>query len=29
MRAVREAEWFGEKPPTVRLSPHRTNGLGF
>ena len=29
MRAIREAEWFGETAPTVRLSPHPTNGLGF
>jgi len=28
MRAIREAEWFGA-PPTVRLSPHATGGLGF
>ena len=29
MRAIREAEWFGETAPTIRLSPHATNGLGF
>jgi len=29
MRAIREAEWFGESRPTVRISPHATNGLGF
>jgi peptide deformylase len=29
MRAIREAEWFGETAPTIRLSPHPTNGLGF
>jgi peptide deformylase len=29
MKAIREAEWFGETAPTVRLSPHPTNGLGF
>ena len=29
MRAIREAEWFGQGAPTVRLSPHPTNGLGF
>ena len=29
MRAIREADWFGEPAPTVRLSPHPTNGLGF
>ncbi|MEO5708514.1 MAG: peptide deformylase [Nocardioidaceae bacterium] len=28
MKAIREAEWFGEPAPTVRLSPHRTNGFG-
>jgi peptide deformylase len=29
MRAIRETDWFGEPAPTVRLSPHPTNGLGF
>jgi peptide deformylase len=28
MKAIREAEWFGEAPPSVKLSPHPTNGLG-
>jgi peptide deformylase len=28
MKAIREAEWFGEQPPTVKVSPHATNGLG-
>jgi len=28
MRAIREAEWFGEQPPRVMVSPHPTNGLG-
>ncbi len=28
MKAIRESDWFGEKPPTVRFSPHATNGLG-
>ncbi|MGZ6804300.1 MAG: peptide deformylase [Nocardioidaceae bacterium] len=28
MRAIRESEWFGAAP-TVKVSPHRTNGLGF
>ena len=28
MRAIREAEWFGEPPPTVKASPHSTFGLG-
>ncbi len=27
MRTIREAEWFGA-PPTVKVSPHPTNGLG-
>ncbi len=29
MRAIREAEWFGLDRPTVKVSPHRTDGLGF
>ena len=29
MRAIREAEWFGLDRPTVKVSPHRTHGLGF
>jgi len=29
MRAIREAEWFGQSQPTVKISPHATNGLGF
>jgi peptide deformylase len=32
MRAIRESEWFsgpgGAPPPTIRLSPHPTRGLG-
>jgi len=28
MRAIREAEWFGEPAPAVKLSPHSTFGLG-
>ena len=28
MRAIRESEWFGAAP-TVKVSPHPTNGLGF
>ncbi len=28
MKAIREAEWFGLERPTVRVSPHATNGLG-
>jgi peptide deformylase len=26
MRAIREAEWFAEDPPEVRISPHSTFG---
>ena len=29
MRAIREADWFGESTPPVKVSPHPTNGLGF
>ena len=28
MRTIREAEWFGEPAPTVKVSPHSTFGLG-
>jgi peptide deformylase len=28
MKAIREAEWFGQPTPTVRISPHPTNGFG-
>ena len=28
MKAIREAEWFGDPAPTVKVSPHRTNGFG-
>lgn len=28
MKAIRESEWFGLEQPTVKLSPHATNGLG-
>lgn len=28
MKAIRESEWFGLEPPTVKVSPHATNGLG-
>jgi len=28
MKLIRESEWFGEPAPTVRISPHATNGLG-
>jgi peptide deformylase len=27
MKAIREAEWFGQEPPQVKVSPHPTNGL--
>jgi len=27
MRAIRESEWFGLERPTVKVSPHATNGL--
>ena len=27
MRAIRESEWFGA-PPTIKVSPHPTRGLG-
>lgn len=27
MRAIREAEWFGDPTPTVKVSPHLTRGL--
>lgn len=28
LRAIGEAEWAGEPPPEIRLSPHATRGLG-
>jgi peptide deformylase len=29
MRAIRESDWFGlDAPPTVKVSPHATRGLG-
>jgi peptide deformylase len=28
MKAIREAEWFGDNPPTVKVSPHATKGFG-
>ncbi len=28
MKAIRDSEWFGLERPTVKLSPHATNGLG-
>ncbi|MDN5893507.1 MAG: peptide deformylase [Nocardioides sp.] len=29
MREIRESDWFGLEKPTVKVSPHRTNGFGF
>jgi peptide deformylase len=29
MKEIREADWFGVEKLTVKVSPHRTNGLGF
>ena len=29
MREIRESEWFGVDSPVVKVSPHRTRGLGF
>ena len=26
LRAIREAEWFGDSAPQVRVSPHATHG---
>ena len=28
MREIRESEWFGLEQPLVKVSPHRTGGLG-
>jgi peptide deformylase len=28
MREIRESEWFGLEKPSVKVSPHPTNGLG-
>ena len=28
MKEIRESAWFGQEGPTVRFSPHATNGLG-
>ena len=28
MKEIREAAWFGEATPLVKMSPHPTNGLG-
>ncbi|MEQ6901255.1 peptide deformylase [Nocardioides sp. YIM 152588] len=29
MKEIRESDWFGLEKPTVKVSPHRTNGFGF
>ena len=29
MKEIRESDWFATEKPPVRVSPHRTNGLGF
>lgn len=29
MKTIRESDWFGLERPTIKVSPHRTNGLGF
>ncbi|RJS47337.1 peptide deformylase [Nocardioides cavernaquae] len=30
MRQIRESDWFGDGgQPTIKVSPHRTNGFGF
>jgi peptide deformylase len=28
MKAIRDAEWFGQEAPTIKVSPHATFGLG-
>ncbi|GAB2855606.1 peptide deformylase [Nocardioides pacificus] len=28
MKQIRESDWFGAEQPTIKLSPHRTNGFG-
>ena len=28
MKAIREAEWFGQAPPAVKVSPHAMKGVG-
>jgi peptide deformylase len=28
MKAIREAEWFGESRPAVKVSPHAMKGFG-
>ena len=29
MRQIRESDWFGLEKPTIKVSPHPTNGFGF
>lgn len=29
MKEIRESDWFGLEQPTVKVSPHATNGFGF
>jgi len=29
MKEIRESEWFGLERPTVKVSPHATNGFSF
>jgi len=29
MKAIREAEWNGQQPPAVKMSPHRMSGRAF
>ncbi len=29
MKAIRESDWFGLEKPTIKVSPHATNGFGF
>lgn len=29
MKEIRESDWFGLERPTVKVSPHTTNGFGF
>jgi peptide deformylase len=29
MKAIRDAEWWGDPVPRVRVSPHKTHGRAF
>jgi peptide deformylase len=29
MKAIRESDWFGLEQPSIKVSPHATNGFGF